>query len=228
MSAAAEQPPIPSPRSRRAILAGALGGIGAWAVAAVGARSRVAAANGDPIVIGQSNVGTATTVLENTDNTNGVLYVISANGTGLYAYSPQGYGTYGQTDSGAGVRAEALEGGIGVNASSSTGVAVQAQTFSSSGVALHGIANGGLALRTEGRIRADNVSGVATIRAGSTSKTISPGVDVTSASFVLLTPKTNIGSRALWFTTNATANTFTINMSASRSSSTKVAWLLLG
>jgi hypothetical protein len=69
---------------------------------------------------------------------------------------------------------------------------------------------------------------VATLTAGSTSKTITPGVDITSSSFVLLTPKVNIGSRALWFTTDATNNRFTIHMSSSRPSGTAVAWLLLG
>jgi hypothetical protein len=45
---------------------------------------------------------------------------------------------------------------------------------------------------------------------------------------VLLSPKANLGGRDLWFTTNATANTFTIRMSSARTSSTPVAWLLLG
>jgi hypothetical protein len=53
-------------------------------------------------------------------------------------------------------------------------------------------------------------------------------INVTSSSFVLLTPKTNIGSRALWFTTDPAGNKFTIHMSSSRSSGTRVAWLLLG
>ena len=71
-------------------------------------------------------------------------------------------------------------------------------------------------------------SGVATITAGSTSKVVTPGVNVTSASFVLLTPKANLGGRSLWFTTNATQDKFTIRLSSSRGTATKVAWLLLG
>jgi hypothetical protein len=69
---------------------------------------------------------------------------------------------------------------------------------------------------------------VATITAGRTTKLVTPGVDVTAESFVLLTPKANIGSRALWFTIDATNNQFTIRMRSARSSGTKVAWLLLG
>jgi hypothetical protein len=51
---------------------------------------------------------------------------------------------------------------------------------------------------------------------------------VTSGTFVLLTPKANIGTRALWFTTSTTNDRITIHMSSARSSSTKVAWLMLG
>ncbi len=128
--------------------------------------------------------------------------------TGVFGYcdsADDARGVIGESPAGQGVRGE-----------------------SGSGVGVFATSNSGYALRTSGRIRADGVSGVASISAGSTSKTISPGVNVASGSFVLLTPKTNIGSRALWFTTDATANTFTIRMSSSRSSSTKVAWLLLG
>ena len=85
----------------------------------------------------------------------------------------------------------------------------------------------GIALQANGRTKL-STSGVATITAGGTTKVVTPGVEVTADSFVLLTPKANIGSRALWFTTDATNNKFTIRMSSARSSGTKVAWLLLG
>ncbi len=128
--------------------------------------------------------------------------------TGVYAVATQdadSRGVVGQTTAGQGIRGEA-----------------------SSGVGLYGTASSGYALRTSGRVRVDKVSGVATIAAGRTSVTVSPGVDVTSSAFVLLTPRTNIAGRALWFSTSATANTITIRMSTKRSSSTSVAWLLLG
>jgi hypothetical protein len=105
---------------------------------------------------------------------------------------------------------------------------VQGLCSSPSGAGVYGVNyGGGLALKTAGRAKF-STSGMATITAGSTSKTISPGVNVTASSFVLLTPKTNIGSRALWFTTDASGNKFSIHMSSSRSSGTNVAWLLLG
>ena len=85
----------------------------------------------------------------------------------------------------------------------------------------------GVALRTLGRLKF-STSGVATINAGATSKTITPGVDVHPGSFVLLTPQANIGTRALWFTTDGPNERFTIHMSPSRGVPTKVAWLLVG
>ena len=72
------------------------------------------------------------------------------------------------------------------------------------------------------------MSGVATIAAGNVSVAVSPGVNVTASSFVLLTPQANIGSRGLWYTTNPSAETITIHISSSRTSATKIAWLLTG
>ena len=114
----------------------------------------------------------------------------------------------------------------GVIGQTLAGQGVRGQATSGSGV--FGTASSGYALRGDGRLRFDKVSGVATITAGSTSKVVSPGVNVTNASFVLLTPKANLGGRALWFTTNPTTNRFTIRMSSARGSATKIAWLLLG
>lgn len=109
---------------------------------------------------------------------------------------------------------------------SSWGVYGEANSPGGIGVVAYNQDNG-LAFRAVGRAQF-TTSGVASIPAGSTSKTIDPGVNVTSASFVLLTPKTNIGSRALWFTTSTQNDRFTIRMSSARSSTTRVAWLLLG
>lgn len=95
------------------------------------------------------------------------------------------------------------------------------------GIGLYGWTDEGWAAYFDGRAKF-TTSGVATISAGPTSKTVTPNVNVISSFFVLLTPKVNLGGRDLWFTTNATANTFTIRMSRTRSSATKVAWLMLG
>lgn len=149
----------------------------------------------------------ATGVLAYSAGSGSALPVAKAK-TGLYALASQdsaSHGVWGESAAGQGVRGQATTG-VGVFATASSGYA----------------------LRTSGRLRVDKVSGVATIAAGRTSITVSPGVDITSTSFVLLTPRANIGSRGLWFTVDATNNRITIRLSSSRSSSTPVAWLLLG
>jgi hypothetical protein len=107
--------------------------------------------------------------------------------------------------------------GFGVQGSSETGAGLLAYS--------HG---GGHALRTlSGRIRFEQVSGVATIPKGSRSMVVSPGVPVNAQTFVLLTPMANIGSRALWFTKKPAANEIVIRMSSTRNAATKIAWLAL-
>jgi hypothetical protein len=215
------------PKSRRALLAGVLGGLGAWASSAIGRASPVQANNGDPVQVGGTHSGTSPTSISSTGSP--ALLTSSS-------YTPGGTGVRSYTSADMGIGLQGIShgtGGIGVDgsatASSGANYGVMGHSASPSGAGLLGRATGGgFALRTDGRVRADKVSGVATIIAGTTSTTITPGVNVTSGSFVLLTPKANIGSRALWFTTNATDNTFTIRMSSARSSGTKVAWLLLG
>lgn len=269
-----------SRNSRRAVLIGALSGIGAWAAGTVSGIARVRAADNDPMLVGTAHTGSLPTTLTNSTNNNNVFKAVSANeGTAIFAESNLGTGVFancgegvavfantngleavvGQSDSdtSAAVRARsgtntmtgvlAVSGngnppvrtktGVhgfadqdgtsrGVIGESPAGQGVRGET--TTGAALYGTADSGYAVRGSGRLRFDRVSGVARINAGSTSVVVSPGVNVVTATFALLTPKTNIGTRSLWFTTNTTANTLTIHMSASRSSGTFVAWLLVG
>jgi hypothetical protein len=293
------QPESKAP-SRRALLAGALGGIGAWAASAVGRANPVRADDGDPVLLATTNTATNGTLVHNQVN-NAIVFkgLSDGSGTGIVGESDAGtgvwgvsasasavrgssgssHGVFGHSDTSTGIRGEtastaaAAKGvhgvvlstspgslsagvrgenngtggagigvhgsqagsgwgifgttpaGLGVNGTSSSGTGVRGS--SSSGAGLFGVSSNGFALQTEGRLKV-STSGVATIAAGSTSKTVNAGVNVTSGSFVLLTPKANIGGRALWFTTNPSGDTFRIRMSSSRSSNTKVAWLLLG
>jgi len=116
---------------------------------------------------------------------------------------------------------------LGVLGISTTGTGVRGEA--TSGAALRGTASGkaGYAVRGSGRVRFEKVSGVATIAANATSVKITPGTDVTTGSFVLLTAQSNIGSRSLYYTVDAAGDTITIHISSSRTSSTVVAWLLL-
>lgn len=176
-----------TPRSRRALLAAAIGGLAAAAAGSLGRAAPVHAANNDFLVIGANNTATQGTSLSNNAGDGGITFnAVGAGATG-------------------GLVAE-----------------------SGSGTAIEVFSNSGLGLRVgKGRVRFDEVSGVATIPAGSRSRTVSPGVDINDRTFVLLTPMTNIGSRALWFTKSTSANTFVIRMSSPRSGTTKIAWLAL-
>ena len=69
---------------------------------------------------------------------------------------------------------------------------------------------------------------MATIAAGRTAATVTPGVDITSRSFVLLTAQSDPGSRRLWYTLNATDDRLTVRCSsAAPVGGLKVTWLLL-
>lgn len=97
------------PRTRRALLVGALGGIGAWAASAVG-RASPARAEGETIVVG-GEYTTATTLTSITNNANlnhvfqassassgiGVIGT-SANNVGIYGNSTQGIGLWGDSN----------------------------------------------------------------------------------------------------------------------------------
>jgi hypothetical protein len=217
------QPESKSP-SRRALLAGALGSAGALAAGAIGRANPVRAATGDPVTVDGSFSGSGSTQITTTGSSG--FYGVSSNPNAdailgvATAASGSAWGVRGQTASTSGVGVRAI-----ANAGSGTNYGVYASNASPAGVGVY--ATAAVALQTNGRTKL-STSGVASISAGSTSKTITPGVNVTANSFVLLTPKANLGTRALWFTTNATADTFAIHISSSRSSATKVAWLLLG
>ena len=121
----------------------------------------------------------------------------------------------GKTTVGQGVRGEATSG-LGVRG------------YATSGVGGRFDATTGYALQTVGRLKVEKASGVATILATKSTVTVTPGLDVTTTSFVLLTPKADIGTRRLWYTTDATANTITIRVSSAVTTSLAVGWLLLG
>jgi hypothetical protein len=247
------------PKSRRAVLAGALGGLGAWAASAVGGASPVRAEGENIVVGGEYSSAESVTRLRNHANDATVFRAESAiSGIGVWGLSNSYTGVIGTnfaTDQPA-IAGEALTNSTGVlgysgeatrpAARAKTGVYGHATQDSGSrgvwgrsnagegvrGQATSGIggfftATTGVALQTTGRTKF-STSGVAAIPAGSTSLVLEAIVNVTSGTFVLLTPKVDIGARRLWFTTNTADNTFTIRMSSARSSVTRVAWLLLG
>jgi hypothetical protein len=97
-------PPESPSTSRRALLTGALGGLGALAAAAIGRPAVTRAANGGNAILGTPNTSTIETSFENTDAHEVSLRGIhSSNGTGVGGFSSSGWGVHGDSDSGYGV-----------------------------------------------------------------------------------------------------------------------------
>jgi hypothetical protein len=222
---------ITTPRTRRALLGAAVGAVGAAVIGGLAAPQRALAGGNDgaPVLVGSQFFDVRGLTILSNASTNADVFNASTSGSGkgITGSSGSGYGVYGQSTSAIGVFGYSGTA-TAVRGDSPSGVAVWGVT--TTGIGLEGTADqpGGQALHTSGRIRADQVSGVATIAAGHTSVTLTPGVDVVGASFVLLTPMTKLSGRDLWFTKSTTANSITIHLSSARPVPTKVAWLLLG
>jgi len=100
-----------TPRSRRALLGAALGGAAAAVGAALGRPAAAFAADGDPVLIGQSSSGTQTTtitgnvdpVLAVTATGAGTALVVAGAGDAISAAADGGIGILGQSDKFAGV-----------------------------------------------------------------------------------------------------------------------------
>jgi hypothetical protein len=75
--------PESKPTSRRALLAGALGGIGAWAASAAARVSPVRAADGNPVLLGNFNTETAECRIQNQTNAQTVLRCENTGGGGI-------------------------------------------------------------------------------------------------------------------------------------------------
>ena len=143
------------PQSRRTILAAAIGGLAATAANAIGRPAAALATDGQPIIQGQGNTGTTTTVVA-VANTTALQGITDAQTGGHYGVrgrssSTGGAGVVGQTtaasglnygvrgfvasDTGAGVRGEGPFHGVeGVATDDSVGVGVMGNSVGGVGV----------------------------------------------------------------------------------------------
>lgn len=194
------------PRSRRAVLMTAFGAAAGAVAAAAGLPGRAVAADGEPLVIGQENQGDSATRL--TRSSSGPVFMTEASGPGVAASarSGSGIGVYGLSDTGHGVLGSSVSGS-GVEAWSRDGWALRVR---------------------RGRVKLDQVSGVATIAAGEASVAVRSPEGIAPTSFVLLTPMTNLAGRDLWFDVQLEDGTFSIHLSSAVDESTRVAWLMIG
>jgi hypothetical protein len=133
-----------------------------------------------------------------------------AGSRGVHGYSTAGRGVFGQSTSGQGVRGYATSGTAGYFASADPGT--------------------GYALRAIGRVKLDTCAGVATIKSGAKSKTVSPGIDLVSTSAVVATLQNSAGGTTTVHrcVVSTTANTFTIYLTANATQDCRVAWHVFG
>ena len=243
-----------APRSRRGLLLSGAAALGAAAAATLGRPFATRATQGNAVlagVSGQTASFTTEVISSGGDGLDGTTS--SSSGIGVVGYNSatsgetfgvmgrqtsvnDGSAVYGQADSG-GTGVFGLSGAIYIASVTKTGVygrttindanARGVWGQSDAGPGLFGTTTTGYALQTVGRLNI-GTSGVATIPAGLTTATVFPGVEVTAGSFVLLTAAADIGARHLWYAKHVATDTFTIHLSSSRASATKVSWLLLG
>ena len=112
--------------SRRALLAGALGGIGAWAASAAARVSPVRAADDDPMLVGGEYTGSTVTRITNSTTSATVLWGESSSGIGVRGSSSSYIGVRGSSSSYIGVfgtnTATDQPASLGYSAGSNTGV----------------------------------------------------------------------------------------------------------
>jgi hypothetical protein len=132
-----------SPRTRRALLAGAIGGLGVWVASAIGRAAPAEAAAGDPIRMGRINrAGTSIRAVqlrtpeepgsesaaairaEGANKGRALVAVVGLSGTAISAYSPDELGVLARCPDGIAVRGES-ETQIGMAGSGRVGVSGQ-------------------------------------------------------------------------------------------------------
>jgi hypothetical protein len=123
MTASIQTVPETRGRSRRALLAGALGGVGTWAASIIVRPTKVPAADGDPVLLGS---------LDNTEST--VTKITNTSGgNALWGVVPAGTAILGSADNGAGVAGIGGSPSRGAVEGRSSGNATGVLGFSGSG-----------------------------------------------------------------------------------------------
>jgi hypothetical protein len=156
---------IPTPTTRRNVLAAAAGALVAFAAQAIG-RPLAVRAEGEAVVVGgEYTTATSVTKIENQTNTATALWGSntglgrgvhgsSGSGTGVYGSADSGYGIWGDSPSGIGVTGFSVSGagvtgnstsGGGASGSSYTGTGISGTSTSGDGV--YGNSSSGIAVK---------------------------------------------------------------------------------
>jgi len=155
MTVDSETPQVETPRSRRAILAGAAGGLAGLILGGLGRPSSTNAAAGDPIILGSANdAGVSNTTVKTNSPSPGIALQMNnlGTGTGAFMLSTGGVGLAAQTSSadkyGASVTNQGLAGGTGgaILATGKLNHGLVATTDSNSKHAIHATGANGTAI----------------------------------------------------------------------------------
>jgi hypothetical protein len=225
-------------KSRRALVVGAAGGVAALAAQSLGT-TRAQAANGDPLILGQSNSASAPTEL--TTSTGQGLIVHSGDNNGVQASTDHasgagvlgtsnsetgGYGVAGFSRKAYGVLGQSIDG-FGVFGTSDNSFGVAGAATGATGVAVSATANpGATALRVQGPAEF-NRSGIETVPAQSSSVT-KTGITLSSKSLVFATLQEN--RRRVFVQAavpNPSAGSFTVHLNKKVRAATKVGWFVI-
>ena len=218
--------PIPSAPANTGVF-----GTGSGDAVGVAARSETTTA-----ILAYSGSGSLPTVRPSTailghadqDSTSRGVVGTTAGGTGVQGHVGASTPPAPTAKTGVHGRCDVDASSYGVFGQSSVGAGTRGNT--TSGTGLLGVATtaAGFGLRSIGRLSFQKASGVGTIANGASSVTVTPGTDVVSATFVILTAQADPGTRRLWATTDPVANTITIHVSSAVAANLKVAWLAIG
>src|SRR5262245_35829260 len=242
-----------APRSRRVFLAAAAGAAAATAATALDPRAAVRAGVDGDVVLGALNTATATTALRITANDQDVLRVrgvaenatiVGANddvgagvrgeattGAGVLGVAPNGSGVEGSSAMGNGVLGSSEEGTGVFGTISLSGNAVHGHSFATAGVGVRASAEAGTALVVDGKARFSR-SGRVTIPTGADHIDVDlkplGGLSGTPLCFAnLQIRRTNVYVVAVR-PNIPSAGKMRIYLSKAVTSSTTVAWVVLG
>jgi len=222
-------------RSRRQLLTRGAGTLAAVLTAETLARPvPAAAADGNPVTLGQLNTETTLTEITNsTDNANTLRCSARGSGDAVQAVSDSGAGVSGNSGPGVGVQG-VTNNGTGVMGLSTSGIAMvgKSQGF---GDGVHGEAPLGIGVKATGKTALQvngpavfNRSGIVTVAAGHSTVT-NTGIALTAASLVLATIQGNVAGVFVQGVTRVTGSSgsFTIHLNKTVSKSVKVAWFAI-
>jgi hypothetical protein len=239
-----ETMPVQRKRSRRELIAGAAGALGAVAAQSVAGAQTALAADGDPIILGQSNVASSPTGITLFEGDSGLSIfpgggglaparVLSASAgfgsepvVSAFGVSGQGIRGVGKTDGVIGIGVN----GAGVLGDSTFGIGVQGRTQVGTGIkaeAAH-FQSEGTAFEAVGPVKF-STSGLADVSASTDRVTVNPGVPMTSQSKVLALLQGISGNKAMveHVEVNPVADTFQVVLTKIPARPVQIAWFLM-